>query len=530
MDGWETIEKDSINKKEFYEDSGWNFLDKEELKERETYNPYEHKHEDYSHSQLEQNKTNAKKYTAKEGFKVQSPVLHNTATVMEAFSNTAYEVVKSNKINEQYVKLNTGRKKLLIADSEKNRNGVEEIVEFSMAGSSFKEYRKEHQDIHGKGDFAENKREALDYTDAQGNVEKVNYVKWGFWDKCKSLTKAALKFEYFGNNEYKQKSIQHEKYEAAKAAKLDQLLGPSQELKVDGENAKKFKHIRKKEKTINNVKVSKITIAGALPVSGLVNAGEHSIENNRNYMYLMAKPKIDEWIEKYRNDIHPKELRFQIRGHSRGGVAATQGAMLIKQYFLDATKHDQKARINLLNYLKFDLVLYDPVPGAGSDKSVNHMVDLKNQTKDMKANNMASLDSNVSSTLIYSIHSDHKAFFTPQIVKGADRIILTPFNHAVGLDGGEETIESVDGAIKTQIHASNFTDTKTGEKYRGFGINSAPKGLYVCDENGRLLRMTSAKQATNFVKDLLAINKVTNYQKDRHEVIYQVIRDYFSNN
>ena len=49
-------------------------------------------------------------------------------------------------------------------------------------------------------------------------------------------------------------------------------------------------------------------------------------------------------------------INFMIRGHSRGAVGASQGAMMLKFWL-------QENYPRYMDYVHFDLIQYDPVPG-----------------------------------------------------------------------------------------------------------------------------------------------------------------------
>lgn len=126
-----------------------------------------------------------------------------------------------------------------------------------------------------------------------------------------------------------------------------------------------------------------------------------------------------------------------VKGHSRGGVAATRVADAIKQNHPDAT---------------VELTAVDPVPGPG------HTGDNVTLTLRRDETGETQLDE---STIVYSVASGHYMGFTPQKVFGASRIIVSRQDHGVGLLAG--------------FHFE-------GRLYTGSSLNSLPAGVYV-DKN-----------------------------------------------
>lgn len=98
-----------------------------------------------------------------------------------------------------------------------------------------------------------------------------------------------------------------------------------------------------------------------------------------------------------------------VKGHSRGGVAASIFANWLKD---ESSKEDSKV-------IRIELTLLDPVPGPLHFGKFNDITTSATQ-----------------STVIYSLTADrdlvHKIGFTPQIIRSADRIILTTEGHDCG--------------------------------------------------------------------------------------------------
>jgi hypothetical protein len=144
---------------------------------------------------------------------------------------------------------------------------------------------------------------------------------------------------------------------------------------------------------------------------------------------------------------------------------------------------------------------------------------------DIKKIKLAALGDHANTTVLYSLHSDHRAFFTPQKVLGAKKIILTPFKHGVGLDqvnnspvrqGGEDH--------KNPKHSASYTDARTGDVFRGSGLSSLSEGVYIVDEENTLVKLTGYTQAKQIIDKVL--NK-TWFQGSRHEVILEIVEAWF---
>ena len=146
-----------------------------------------------------------------------------------------------------------------------------------------------------------------------------------------------------------------------------------------------------------NYNIVEFSYKGPSGWCGMRDTGNFSIENNLN----RAKQDLHELLT---NSTH-RRLTILIKGHSRGGVAASRFANYVSE--LDT---------NIINTV--ELVLLDPVPGplhSGEDMDITTLANR--------------------STVIYSVKlGDFKKYFPfqPQIVRGAQRIILTDESHDCG--------------------------------------------------------------------------------------------------
>lgn len=287
-------------------------------------------------------------------------------------------------------------------------------------------------------------------------------------------------------------------------AKIDEQYGKSRS------KDQKYVKIRDKKQE-NGVTKRRVTVAGSLGFLG-ANAGDYKIENARQYGFNEAVTYLTgifkQWGEKWGKDAVPDEkaIHILLRGHSRGGVGAVESAMMIKN-FVD-NEYPQYSSL-----VKFEITQLDPVAGIGSNSGTHEKVDhdAKHTAKMMKA-----LGKSAETTVMYSIHTDYKYGFTPQLIRGAKRVILTPFKHSMGQENIDRT--------QDKAHRTGYTDAKTGEVYRGAAINELPEGVYYLDEQNTLVKMESYEQASHILDELL---KDTKGQEDRHEVIRASVRDWF---
>jgi len=244
---------------------------------------------------------------------------------------------------------------------------------------------------------------------------------------------------------------------------------------------------------------------------GMRNAGDYSIENLREYLVQSA----DEWLSDLARRDNGKPINIYMRGHSRGGVAANEGATMIN--YLIQTKYPQfKDRV------KINTLIYDPVPGTGS---YNKHASLNHTEKNIKLNNnrvgkglMSEKESKNDPVVLYSLHSDHTTFFDPQAVMGARKVILTGRNHSMGL------YDIAGGKNGEKLHKSGYISAENGAEYRGSGIHDLKDGLYISDERNALLKLTNRQESINLLKSLYK-GKIT--QGTRHDTMYNVVHQYF---
>lgn len=257
--------------------------------------------------------------------------------------------------------------------------------------------------------------------------------------------------------------------------------------------------------------------------AGISNRGDYSIHNLSNYMLDAGKdflePIFKEWKEL---DDDPKKIHpvtVAMKGHSRGGVAVSHGAMKVQNWIKENYPDYAK-------YVKFETIQLDPVAGYGSDHGVKRNINLTEEKREdlqgeMKKRGMSSLGESANTTVIYSLHTEHDHYFSPQVVDGAKRVILTTGKHSVNL-------ENVDDTQKTKFlnksHRQGYMDVSTGEMYRNSGLSELPEGIYIADEKNRLIRIPSAEAGQKILQEVL---KDTSGQEGRHNRINEVMENWF---
>lgn len=355
------------------------------------------------------------------------------------------------------------------------------VLEFDLAGSGFKFLRADYKEINAKTGFIRSIKSFL------------HIVKSWFTHK---KTK-------------EQKNME----------KVDKLLGEgNQEVNAKG---KKLEHVRSRTKTkeITNEKGEKeiirkqrIHMAGAMGLYGLSNRGDYSIENTRQYVqYMGGKYLKDVFEEAKQNNRDPKDVHVVMKGHSRGGVSAIEGAMMLKQWvFENYPEYEDK--------VKFEITQLDPVAGLGSNSGLNKEVNLMGESVEQSGVTFRPLGDSAQTTVMYSLHSNHSVGFTPQCVKGAKRVIFMPMEHSMGLNSHE-----MQDAQKRKIA---FTDLKTGHVYRSSAINELKEGVYIADKNNNLIKLNSMNEVNKVIDH---ITKETKKQADRYNVIREAAQSWFEN-
>lgn len=353
------------------------------------------------------------------------------------------------------------------------------VLKFSLAGSGFEHFRADYADKKLKGN----------------NITPVNLAKRFF--KCVGHY---LQFWKLWKPTFLSDGAKREQKIVEKFGEGNQVVNA---------NGKKLKKVRVKEQVKNNAKKIDISMAGSQMYFGLKNAGDYSMENIRKYVQFMGSKYLEPELRRAKeNGIAPSQLQLPVilKGHSRGAVSAVEGAMMLNKWVADNYPEYQDS-------VKFELTQYDPVPGSDASKGVHHEVDHLGR-HNLENDLMKPLGANAETTVMYSLHGNHGEAFNPQIVKGAKRVIITPFEHSSGFKGADTSQEG-------EKHFRGYTDASTGEVYRNSGLNELPEGVYMVDEMNHLIRM----------KDMRELQKVMYHitknvpEKKRQEVRYEAIKD-----
>lgn len=389
------------------------------------------------------------------------------------------------------------------------------VLEFDIAGSSFKQFRTEHLGFKGKGSSA---KDYMKYKESR-LAKILEWIPGGSLvnriirsnSKKKAELKAKSNLRKLNAGAISEDMLSEDALHNVEVLKKwNSRIGDSQSVTIGGKT-KKHKHIRK---VIKGNK-TRITMAGPLSMKGMRNAGEYSIENLREYMLAMGQDYLRNIMRGWASDptAQPHDIWLKIRGHSRGGVASVEGAMMIKQWL-----HENYPQYE--DRVKFDLTQYDPVPGFGSNSGTHQKVDVKNDTQAQQNKKMRALGDSAQTTVVYSMHTEHSLFFTPQQVANTNRIILTPYAHSVGL----AEVDRQASSQQRDAHRVTFTDAATQEAYRLGSLNELPEGVYVLDENKTLVQLHDLSQWIAIRDSVL---KNASGQEGRHEVITEAVSTWF---
>ena len=461
----------------------------------------------YQHSTKEQAFTLVEKsaYTRKH--------LDNVRNLVSEYMPGAYEHIdkirEADHVDQRAAILHYSRGKRYL------NNGAN-VLEFDIAGSGFKQFRAVHKGFHGKrvvdeqGEKEEFKKQLrkswfnrafswLPGVRSEKEIDEENARRQKSADKIKAKYQMDL-----GNNSlgsYRQVRAANKRLKAAQERAVDEHYGERP--------FEKMKHIHKK--VTERGRKTRITMAGPLAMWGASNSGDYSIENLRKYMLQMGSEYLESIFGRWQRPEDEHDINLILRGHSRGGVAAAEGAMMIKYWVKE--NYPQ-----YMNRVKFDLIQYDPVPGFGSYSEhalVNHEETDRAKSDRLK---MEPLGKNAETTVLYSMHTEHSFFFTPQVIKGAKRVILTPFKHSLDLGTADRT--------QAEAHRRGFAHAQTGELYRSSGINDLDRGVYLVNEQNEIVRMDNYAQVERIVKEYV---KNAKFQGERHKILLDVARTWFEN-
>ncbi len=389
------------------------------------------------------------------------------------------------------------------------------VLEFDMAGSGYKQPPKLYKHLSGESTYIE-------------DIVKENSKTHSFKMKKESyglLNKLFGGMNFLGLFHIKSKREIDEANAIYNKMNIEIERAYGKRVKI---NHRDLKHVRMKTET-NSLDATKTKFSFAGPIgldtsktAGALNTGDYKIENLRHYMGICGKKWLKEKLNTIETQLREngsiddvKPIHILISGHSRGGVAASTGAMKLNQWIYS---HYSEA---VAKKVVFELRINDPVPGEdvrrlgfqkggekdhvilkrigmgsgvfdkhGRELSLHDAERDKHRFKWFKKGKYRSLNENAKTTVVYSFQTEYKNFFTPQRLTGVDRLIFTPFEHNVNVNAKMD--ENIDGQDKFHRHA--YTDWKTNQAYRSLGINELGRGCYVVNESNQLIKLENAEQ------------------------------------
>ena len=412
------------------------------------------------------------------------------------------------------------------------------VLEFDMAGSGFQGFTQQHHGLKGK---TNDSKEKIDMSDAEVEIE------WGL--------------RYGEKISVKNKTRQFVRQKSRKS----------------------------KDKSAEKRRITMAGPVGAAAFWGAFNGGEYKIENLREYMLELGKEYIleklpgalnmeekckkmkeegkdDEYVQEYCEEWKKwhkyKPITMVLRGHSRGGVAMAHGAMMI-QYWINENLPMLK------DLIRFETIQYDPVPGPHLDEEktrISLVGGTEKEKEQLAKKKMAPLNESANTTVVYSMDTQYGNLdlfvpggsFTPQIVKGVKRLILSPYNHSVSL----RNVDSSQGEKKDKnkekdkdkdknknkekdkdknknkdkdkdAHRAGYTYAKKdasgkikADFYRSSGLNELDEGVFVADEDGILKKMDTCDDVMRFL-DLVYKESGDKRQWRRHDAIREAVKAWF---
>lgn len=406
------------------------------------------------------------------------------AAIREKIHRRSYKrydsAVQSRDLNDSERKL-----KLHHALGQKFADEGKDVLEIDCAGSSFDLFRKEYTGFHGKDDIKKIREEVKKRAD---RLAKFAGLKKASKEMIDKMTEQ----------------------EVAKArAHMEEVYGEEFEEKLDEKRSFKFRQKVKVSSTTGR-DITRLTLSGP----GLRDKGTYKIENTKDYVIAMAKTYIDLHLVdgKLQHDVV-----INLQGHSRGGVSAGKAAHILSEWLNSPECEAFSSRV------KVNLIQRDPVPGVDSMKGEDHeKLDLRRQAPGGGYTH----DEHLNVTSIASIHSEHSTLlFTPQEVRGQQRIVVMGEKHGVGLDQGDGTQKDVKG--QTKWHEMAGIDASTMQAYRGSGYSELGNGVWLMDEDNVLVRMRSYGEAMDVLRKVTA---KTSGQVPRHEIVAKMIKNWFIDN
>lgn len=274
---------------------------------------------------------------------------------------------------------------------------------------------------------------------------------------------------------------------------------------VYGEKVGKFKKrgIYVKKKKINGQEIKRYTIPGP-----------HGLDIGSFNTNTICKRVVDFGKEYFRSVFRSSEWRknpatafLNTQAHSRGAVATNIGVKRLAEW-LKTTQGDgaYEGSINSISM--------DAVPGADNMFGEKVAIDFRD-VKEI-----------VNNTTMVSIYTRHNILqFTPQLIRGQRRIIISGDDHSMAMEEGDGSQIDANGEMK--LHRRAYFDPKTKKAYRGSGVSQMPDAVYMKGENGELVRMRSYAQA---YKIHMEVRNGAFTQKGRMNAINTMVKNWFIDN
>ena len=271
---------------------------------------------------------------------------------------------------------------------------------------------------------------------------------------------------------------------------------------------------------------TRYSIAGPGSLNGF---GDFSIEATRKRIRDMGAEHLKKIFDQWQKDEEAQKtpdyhvINFMVRGHSRGAVGAGHGAMMLKYWV-------QQNYPQYIDYVHFDLIQYDPVPGkdveileGGKDEvekfDVKSYQGVNKGEVTIGGEKMAPLEASSGTTVVYSMvnqaNAKHEKLFSPLEVKHAKTLILMPETHNVGLESRNIDTTQADNEQTEQAHGMAYIDARTKKVYRGSGLNELAGGVYVMDENHIMVKVDSLAQ----LKNILMRTMPDNFKERRQRIL-----------
>ncbi|MCR5627705.1 MAG: hypothetical protein K6F99_10325 [Lachnospiraceae bacterium] len=391
--------------------------------------------------------------------------LNSTRSVVEKVVNRkVYErydaKVKSGDEKERTIKMHHGL-------GTKLKNSGAQVINIDIAGSGFKEFRREQSAGHGKD-----------------NLKNVSKKDRELYDNIYGTR--------LGNEHH--------------------YLRVKGDLEKEGKVRYGISGVQSPKGLLNRGKYS------------IENQIDYAFDMMRDQLSFA----IDKYLNNETDKLKPVYINLQ--SHSRGAIAASKAILRINSWLEEILKDkysDFSSNYLKINMIQLDPVA-GLGSNNGLNKNISlRNPELVTENKSGKKNYKGFSDPGViNATTVYTMFSDYRSStFAPQLVRGQERIILKVERHNMGMDRVDASQLLVNGDGK--VHRNKVVDGATMEGYRGSGYSELPAGVYVEDENGVLIRMRDLKEATGVMEGL---KENIGNQKGRQGKLQEVVKNWFIDN